>query len=165
MKALITTITAGCILLSQHHSWARLGESRDEVEARYGSPVRTIQSAPDRVTGRLYDFNGFLITVMFLDGKSQLEEYAKKDKTKLTEDDVEKLLQANSGGRTWQRTDKPTSDVRTWQLINGDAGASLEPTKLSVATHEYAKIGLVQNLSGILDALSGKKPAKPNDGF
>ncbi len=79
---------------------ARIGETETEVNARYGNPIFDLPSQQDTVT-KCYLSRGFSIAVTYVDGKSVREMVAKADKSKITEKEINRLLEANSGGSAW----------------------------------------------------------------
>lgn len=80
---------------------ARLGESPEECDARYGDPVGQIGSpVPDGdAEARVYRKNGFDITVAFRDGVAWWVRYAKQD---LNQDQRTFLFKANGESEEWR---------------------------------------------------------------
>jgi hypothetical protein len=78
---------------------ARLFETRPELEAKYGQPIKVENHA----YGKLYTYNykRFRVLVTFLDGKSQSELYVRADGKRLVPVEVLKLSAMNSLGNTW----------------------------------------------------------------
>jgi hypothetical protein len=115
MKHALTTL-AIALLLVQPTS-ARIGENRKEVVARYGNgeKFRDRLTAAGAETFR-YEKSGFIIDVVFLDGKSVMEVIHRKDKT-ITDDDIKDLLKLYDSPSTnwrfdrkekrWERGGKP----------------------------------------------------------
>ncbi|MBA3606956.1 MAG: hypothetical protein H0W43_00345 [Chthoniobacterales bacterium] len=78
----------------------RIGETEAEVKARYGAPVFTLSSREAaNLTKCLSD--GFSIAVTYVAGRSAREMIAKADKSEITEKEINRLLEANSGGFSW----------------------------------------------------------------
>jgi hypothetical protein len=95
------TLAAAAIAFSspvQAHLW----ESKAEVGARLGRPVR-IDKDPtgDIVT---YDFKQFRVSVTFLHGRSQRELYAHTDhKSQITPQEIDHIISMTThGDATWQ---------------------------------------------------------------
>ncbi len=99
---------------------ARLGETPDQVAARFGigGPLATIQSGPQKDL-RLQNFQkqGFEIHVLFRD-VSVGETYTAG--SKLTEDQIQALLAANSEGHQW----KESATDGTYRFWTRDDGAT-----------------------------------------
>ncbi len=115
---------------------ARTGESVSQVIARYGNPkqfkgpavenptaMKGTPKTPDVANPNAFkwaefEYNGFSVTVQFIQGKSVQEEYRRSASGKLHDKDIEALLQANSDGKKWTQADK-----RHWTREDGaDAG-------------------------------------------
>jgi hypothetical protein len=88
---------------------ARVGETKAEIEARYGvSQVEGPKVAPAQQC-LVYRKNGFVIGVQFLDGVSACEHVVRPDPTDdrgavLSAEEVAAFLDANKGGSTWPAT-------------------------------------------------------------
>ncbi len=89
---------AFCLL--QGSAAARIGETEAEVNARYGNAIINLPSQQNTVT-KCYLSRGFSIAVTYVDGKSAREMVAKADKTEITEKEINRLLEVNSGGSSW----------------------------------------------------------------
>ncbi|MEO5717814.1 MAG: hypothetical protein ABIR29_04500 [Chthoniobacterales bacterium] len=79
---------------------ARIGETEAEVKARYGDPIFNLPSRENTLT-KCYLSGGFSIAVTYVGGKSAREMLAKADKSEITEKEINRLLEANSGGSAW----------------------------------------------------------------
>lgn len=88
------------LCLLQGTAAARIGETETEVNARYGNPIFNLPSQQNTVT-KCYLSRGFSIAVTYGDGKSVREMVAKADKSEITEKEIDRLLEANSGGSAW----------------------------------------------------------------
>ncbi len=91
-----------CVALCLLHGTAaaRIGETEVQVNARYGNPIFNLPSQQDTVT-KCYVSGVFSIAVTYVDGKSVREMVAKADKSKITEKEINRLLEANAGGSAW----------------------------------------------------------------
>lgn len=110
----------GLILLSilamVSTSFARLGETPVQCEARYGKPVE-VDKEKQTIT---YHKAGLWIYVFFWNGKAQailiakLEQDAIGNPEKLSDTEVQTLLEANAGGSTWKKTQSPNLIDKGW---------------------------------------------------
>lgn len=112
------------ILLSAVTASARLGETPDQCQMRYGT------TNGSRGTYVLYYKDKFDIAVMFRDGKSVEEIFSPNVGGEFTEDLLAGFLSANSEGSTWQTGD--TSGHRHYVRLDGRASASFDSKKLSI---------------------------------
>ena len=93
LMAIMSVATTSCVFANVH-------ETVKEVEARYGKPVRTLESS--RGTLVCYKSGGFNIGVVYTNGISSLETFINVAETKLTEVEIATALSANSGGHKWK---------------------------------------------------------------
>lgn len=120
---------------------ARLGETEEQIQQRYGEPVGKPTDETRREKSGTYIYNGFCIIVTFLDGKSHMEGYMKEDrKSKLSDAEIAVLLNANSFGNAWEAAEGSTSTDKKWTL--GGTAIALyfpmhDPPTLMIATSEY----------------------------
>lgn len=85
------------------HAHARLGETKREVDARYGGGVKK-QSEPGEEMFA-YAHGDFFILVTLVYGKSAMELYGHRDgKTPLSPKEIESFLNLNSSGQHWRRS-------------------------------------------------------------
>ena len=90
-----------CFLLLAVPAYARIGETTQQIEARYGKSIETTRPKCPATVAELYDKNGFRIMVGFYEGKSYYEEFQKIDPEKpnsyleITETERSWLLKAN----------------------------------------------------------------------
>ena len=77
---------------------ARIGETPEQLNKRYGKPLETIR---ENLETRRYLFRGFIILVGLEKGISQCEVYRKEDNSRMTESDIYGLLEANTGSSEW----------------------------------------------------------------
>jgi hypothetical protein len=96
-------ILAGILPLN---GWARLGETPEQCEERYGSPSIT-KKEPEGflpgVTASLYQKAGLAISVIFYRGTAGFIKFEKiEEKEALSPPEIEGLLEANGGGKKWQ---------------------------------------------------------------
>jgi hypothetical protein len=120
-----------------------LGDTEGELTQRYGPQVKTGTSPIPGVTVRGYFYNGFLVVVGILNGRSAYEMYAKKDHSKISSNDVAALMNANSNGKTWTVDNGVTSGAAKWVLDDGSVVAQWDKMSggpLTVMTKEAADL-------------------------
>jgi len=132
------SLIAGCAATAR----GNLGETVDEIEARYGAAQETKTNAESDVTNNYYIHDGFGISVKFLDGKSQSESYLKAQKIEITDAEITALLKANAMGSDWLSVYK-TSAAERWELKSRDATAvySRDEHTLIISTKEFIHSG------------------------
>lgn len=129
------TILSLLLILSVSSSaFARIGESEQQVEARYGKPIAPRVPGEDLGETKAYVCAGFLIAVTFVDGVSQREMYAKNDKSAITGAEVEVLLEANRGNLQWGGShpadQKPLPfGVEEWRCIDQRSRVAFHDTR------------------------------------
>jgi len=90
-----------CLLLLAVPAYARLGETSEQIEARYGKPIKATKPEGPATDAEVYEKNGFQITVGYHEGKSYYEEFRKPDPQKpndlleLTETERDLLAKVN----------------------------------------------------------------------
>ena len=109
-------------------TYARVGETVKQVEARYGKPQRVLHERGSfRELG--YGYRGFMVGVSYVGGISKSEGFARPDTPQLSESDVQQLLALSlAPGTTW----KPVSDKngdRMWMRSDGKVVALLNEKK------------------------------------
>jgi hypothetical protein len=84
---------------------ARIGETVEQLDTRFGKPVRTTAgpTGAARFEKRTYKSDGLEIAVFVYVGRSHQEIYKKPD-GELTPEQVQKILADNSFGSQWERT-------------------------------------------------------------
>jgi hypothetical protein len=87
---------------------ARIGETEPQIDASYGKPVAQVPSqANDLGLTKLYHSGSYMVFVTFLEGQSVREMFAKRDRSDLSQDELQALLNANSGGHPWESESHP----------------------------------------------------------
>ena len=94
---------------------ARIGETTEEIDKRYGQPLETIR---DKGESRRYSFRGFNVLVGLDRGISQCEMYQKKDNSRMTEGEIRGLLQVNAGNSKWN--DDPDENLDSFVYWSRD---------------------------------------------
>ena len=101
LAPLIVLMTFGAVQLAD----ARLGETQDQLTARYGKGSVPWQATPDYpVFVQMFYKNGTTITVRLINGISVGETY--QQESGATEKEMTDLLTVNAQGHTWKV--KPT---------------------------------------------------------
>jgi len=94
-------IIAYCItaLLPCATALARIGETEQQIEARYGQPIKIVSASELPAPGvtKIYESAGIKILVTFLDGTSASEDYSKASPGQLERSEIETILAANAG--------------------------------------------------------------------
>jgi len=108
-------------------SFANLGDDELKISQTYGSPIEE-QKLSQSLTARYYRFNGMAITVVFLNGTSQCEEFKRLDGAVLTDDQIKLLLEENSNHLSWTSKASSSGSVREWIIAvpvpSADSSAS-----------------------------------------
>lgn len=105
------------ILVSQ--SFARVGETEDQIAARYDKPVKTEAGLDERHIKRIYSFRGIKVIVHFFGGKSHHEMFRKEEPGELSETEIQTLLQANQFTGKWVEIGE-SEGSRRWRLKMGN---------------------------------------------
>jgi hypothetical protein len=93
---------------------ARIGETEVQVENRYGKSISKLID-DGALKSRGYSSGGFLIVVEFEKGVSQMEIFAKPDRSELSETEITILLEANKDGFNWLgHPDEAFGGHRSW---------------------------------------------------
>ena len=132
-------------------AFARLGDTPQQCQERYGAPLQT--QAP----WTYYQKSGFIIMVSFYEGKVDCIGYRKaevnilKKSIAISDNEIEQLLKVNSGPATWKKRDVISMD-REWQTEDGGLSA------VYTAIDNY----LLLFTKGYSDRATAAKKAKEN---
>ena len=121
-------------LFAVSSAFAVVGETKAEVEKRYGQPVIHIAIATPfkGVAVMNYEFKGMYVAVAFLDGKVVQEHYMKQDEAAaFTKDEVSELLGAHAQGKSWVAKSGPDAARQMWLLEDKTLLADLQPAPRS----------------------------------
>lgn len=118
-------------LMFSTSAFARIGETTEQLDKRYGKPLETTR---DNVEIRRYLFRGFIILVGLENGISQGEVYRKENDSRMTEAEIQGLLQVNAGKSEWRR--EPDENVDNFVYWSRDK-------KTRVAIYTLATHGLM----------------------
>ena len=116
MKAARFVMVCGVVMGFACSANARLGETTEQVETRYGKPLKTFTVKEGMSS--IYETNGFKIVVQFRNKKSSAEKYSHKDR-KLYWNEIDAFLQAHSDGKKWIESDTQESIIRRWHREGG----------------------------------------------
>jgi hypothetical protein len=78
---------------------ANLGESEAKINAAYGKRIEMPRIAGNQ--GHLYERGEFIYNVIFRDGVSVFEMYARANQAELSSKEIAAFLKANAAGATW----------------------------------------------------------------
>jgi hypothetical protein len=97
--------------------FANIGESESKVDASYGKRIErhirdkngkdTAQLEKGGTISNLYEKGDYVILVVFEDGKSVFEMYARRDSQNLRPEESFRFLKANEGGVGWTKANGP----------------------------------------------------------
>jgi hypothetical protein len=96
---------------------AALWQTRAQIKATYGQPIRRCEDPPGNVFW-LYHFRRLDVLVTFVRGRSHREVFYRARTEPLTRRELQFLLRANSAGQSWGR-----SRNKEWSL--GQASLAL----------------------------------------
>ena len=106
---------------------ARLGETIEECDARYGKPTQVEAGAVfAKSIERTYSKDGFTIKVLFVDGRAEMISYLHP--SVLTGEQVTKLLNNNARGQVWHETPNGSANVYgSWETPKGATAEYFTP--------------------------------------
>ena len=104
------------VLICATTASARLGETEKQCDSRYGTPIGIVTNAPQ--TCRVYCTNGFCLMVYFNNRAAVMLHITKKDQPdadgeRITAEELNVLLKANSRGQPWHETDNAAAALRS----------------------------------------------------
>lgn len=93
---------------------ARVGETEQQIDARYGKPVN---DTAHTIVGRAkqYALNGYKIMVVFIDGISQAETIKKLSGAPFSSDEVKVLVANNGAGLRWIEMNSDGTRQEWWR--------------------------------------------------
>lgn len=138
MKRIVIALL--CVLGVRSAS-ARIGESWEDIEKRYGHQVFTQLKDSLGNHQYVYYYKDLTVVVTYIDKRSVCEDFRKKEKGKsLTENEVDTILAAN--GTDWRR-DTPlmrTADNKLFAaVINNDLRVMTQAYALQITAHDQAE--------------------------
>jgi hypothetical protein len=154
MKLLSFISTLVVLLLAVSPAKARLGETLNQLTARYGPPTARLPETP-----RIFHKGGWIITVSLINGVSVGEKFQKSGGPNT--EDIAQLLSINSQGQTWTLKQSgptfmgsifpvPGTVAKTW--IRDDGALATLTTGLPIYLNIESKV--------LLDAEAADKAAQ-----
>ena len=102
-----TTLLLVMMMALSNAAFAKLGETPQEIEARYGKPKASGTDENDHLVWRRYLHQDYEITVRFIEGKSACEKLIHKDESqKFPDVECLGLGKAISGETNWNLLDR-----------------------------------------------------------
>ena len=101
--------------------WANLGDRDERIDDAYGNIVER-HLLDDGTVSVLYKKDRYLYFVIFANGRSVLEGYARVKGNDLSEKEIARFLKANAAGATWMQDN--TSNERRFTRSDGKAEAT-----------------------------------------
>jgi hypothetical protein len=126
-------------LLAVTPALARIGETPEQCKARYGDPSKIIKEKKTMV----FQKSGVLVIVEFFNGKADTIGFRKLEQNVLgmslefSDNEIQNLLKANSGGKEWKMR-QIISINKAWTTEDGELIAHLEAmdNHLMIATRD-----------------------------
>jgi hypothetical protein len=124
MKTLLCTALVFTFIITAS---AGIGETEAQVVARYGPSIGDI---PTQAFGKVRGFMqvGHVVGVAFVNGVSDMEMFAKNDKSEMTPAEIEKLLKANGAGE-WKVEETGKPNWKRWRREDGAVVALYDTTR------------------------------------
>jgi hypothetical protein len=137
-------------------AFARIGETEEQIEKRFGKSVVTFSKGKE-LPNKGYLSAGLRITVSYVDGISESEFYQKSDQQKLSQTEIDTLLDANSGGGAWAESPQVLSSVREWKCESTQRTAAYVEfaNALTIGTDRCWKLQEAQKAQAEKDKLKG----------
>jgi len=151
----------GTLVLVSSSAFARLGETEEDLAARYGQPTSkpidlapayqeylgiASEHAPRTLT---YKKDGFSIEVCFIGGHSERETLSRQT-TDLSLEETQQFLDLNARGAQWKvvrkRLNKEGGSIPVgWELNQGSAFAEVKEGALSIYSQKFKELEAKQN--------------------
>jgi hypothetical protein len=112
VKKLSFLLIGCCLIVPSTLLFARLGDTELQITQRYGNPIAKAQDKDPRQKTRSYQYQGFEISVVFLDDRSRVEVF-RRDAFSASQ--IQTLLNANS--LTWQKASESSWSAEQGQLL------------------------------------------------
>ena len=98
---------------------ARIGDTKDQAAARYGKPLKCEQE--DGVEGCSYNSGRFFVKCWYLAGVVGALMVKTLDDTPFSQDEIDVIRNANSGGSSWKEKPAELSQMREYERADGKA--------------------------------------------
>lgn len=117
MKIALTVLAGVAIIASTAN--ARLGESFEVCNKRYGEPIRT--KLDDTNTGvAIYDKNDLTIKIHFNKGSADLIRYSPGEVGRVDLETAQRLLKLNGRDKEWKQLTDTTREIWDTQDLNAE---------------------------------------------
>ena len=101
-----------CLIVPSTLLLARIGDTELQTTQRYGNPIAKAQDKDPRQKTRSYKYQGYEISVVFLDDRSRAEIFRRNV---FSASQIQTLLNANS--LTWQKASESSWSAEQGQLL------------------------------------------------
>lgn len=136
---------------------ARIGDSPEQVAARYGQPVDSDPAGPGKLTSRLaYSISGLIIVCGYLEGKVVMETITNPGRDFLPAE-VEALLRTESPHLEWKPYG-PYAGNMSYKRADG-ATATLTGNKLEIVTPAWTAALAKDEAASTSSARTNSAPA------
>lgn len=140
------------------HALARVGETEEQIAARYGPPPPQPADQRDELGNprRVYKLHDFIVVISFEDGRSVSESFLKQEGAATGKDfqqpEIDAILGANlRSGVTW----KPTIEGIAWETSDGKLKALHVFDQVQVSTKVYSERIAAEKRRRAADKLPG----------
>jgi hypothetical protein len=138
--------------ITELQNWASLGDNRDQLIQCYGKALQESDLPAYASHGVALHFmqfskSGVTIFAYLLNGKTVSQEISKQNNSSMSDQDRQKILDANMEGHAWREVPPPVgaSRERRWQRDDGDlAIATFGGMELNAKTYDDAKEAAAQ---------------------
>ena len=152
-----TYFIAIALMMLVSQAFARIGETEQQIEVRYGKSIGTLSSG-NELLRKAYRSTDLNIVVMYIDGVSQSEIFTKQDGSEFSKNEIAILLEANAAGSKW--IEDPTArlvGMQGWKLEAGGrkAGYSESARGLLIQTEVADKVSAERKAEAENEKLKG----------
>ena len=132
---------AAALSLAAREAAARLGETLEQCNQRYGAPRSSNSMFPvlSGAPNREYTYQGWRITAAFLKGHAAKLRYSKMNSHKIEEDEFQAILKGNVGDGSWSAQtmpkaifNNPFGPNKIWSHSNGSLAYFENPSRNTV---------------------------------
>jgi hypothetical protein len=135
--------------------FGNLGQNELQVSQVYGTPIEKGQVSQSFISRR-YSINDMVITVTYLYGTSQCEEYRRQDGAVLTDEQIQTILDNNSNRLSWISKSASASVQKEWYIAGPSPSAdqshsSKSQAVLAVSPQQVSAEGTKMVAVGVLN--------------
>lgn len=118
---------------------ARLGETENQCIVRYGTPTQILDpdKAPFPYRTLCFTKGDCNVCAVFLNGYCGFIFIQKNDKSDLSDNEIQALLQANADGQTWQKSTQSSTDQVWFRNDQAEARYDAVDRYLTFASKDY----------------------------